>query len=165
MCQLRHLILTLLVLIFSRILIFSNTSISQMTLNSTEFNMQSHKIKHITHKWVTTKQFFSPMDFQVIWDTGLTLNIYIRLKIKPNSVRIGFLSWQFIFSTLNGIPTHNFEPLQHHSLVWVVHQMNNHTHHHHLSLSFSNSFLHSLFFFNLHILMLEIFICMHALSK
>ena len=39
-------------------------------------------------------------------------------------------------------------------LAEVVHQVNNHTHHHHQpSLSLSNSFLRSLFLFNLHILM------------
>ena len=45
-----------------------------------------------------------PLDLKVTCDTRLTLNIYIRLKIKPNSVRIRSLSWQMFV-----LPSTGFE--------------------------------------------------------
>jgi hypothetical protein len=35
-----------------------------------------------------------PLDLKVTCDTRLILNIYIRLKIKPNSAKITSLTWQ-----------------------------------------------------------------------
>ena len=43
-------------------------------------------------------------------------SIYIRLKIKPNSVRIRFLELSNFCSSLDGIWTHSIDTLQHHSL-------------------------------------------------
>ena len=46
---------------------------------------------------------------------SLPMNIYIRLKIKPNSVRIRFLELSSFYSSLDGIWTHTIDTLQHHS--------------------------------------------------
>jgi hypothetical protein len=39
------------------------------------------------------------------------IRIFIRLKSKPNSVRIRFLRWQFFLFSLDGIQTHTFDTI------------------------------------------------------
>jgi hypothetical protein len=58
-----------------------------------------------------------PLDLKVTKDTRLILNIIIRLKIKPNSVRIRFLSCQIFVLPLTGF---ELTPLIHCSINHLV---------------------------------------------
>jgi hypothetical protein len=61
------------------------------------------------HTFTTTTDPYAFIDPSYIY-------IYIRLKIKPNSVRIRFLELSNFCSSLDGIWTHTIDTLQHHSL-------------------------------------------------
>jgi hypothetical protein len=54
-----------------------------------------------------------PLDLNVTCDTRLILNIYKRLKIKPNSVRMRSFNWR------DEIWTHTINTLQHQSISLV----------------------------------------------
>jgi hypothetical protein len=60
-----------------------------------------------------------PLDLKVTCDTRLILNIYIRLKIKLNSVRIRSLSWQIFV-----LPSTECEltPLMHCSTIYNIYK-------------------------------------------